>query len=85
MSASDTAKDVIRIATTAGLSKDVIDLMDRKLALLTSENAELKTQITVFKAQVENLQAQLDAVRAEIKRRDEADDNPGIYEAKGRP
>ena len=37
MSVSDTAKEVVRIASTAGVAKDVIDLMEKKLAILTSE------------------------------------------------
>ena len=59
MSASDTAKEVIRIASTAGLSKDVIDLMDKKLALLTGENAELKTKVSAFEIEVTQLRSQL--------------------------
>jgi hypothetical protein len=59
MSATDTAKEVIRIASTAGLSKDVIDLMDKKLALLTSENAELKTKVSAFEIEVRQLRSQL--------------------------
>ena len=60
MSATDTAKEVIRIASTAGLSKDVIDLMDKKLALLTSENAELKTKVSSFEIEVRQLRGQLE-------------------------
>lgn len=41
MSATDPAKEVVRIAGTAGLSEDVIDLMDKKISLLANENAEL--------------------------------------------
>ena len=59
MSATDIAKEIVRIANTAALSKDVIDLLEKKLALMTEEtdglrskashleveNADLKTQI----------------------------------------
>ena len=58
MGATDIAKDAIRIASTAGLSKDVIDLLNEKITLLDgkiadleSENAELKEKIKELKAQ----------------------------------
>src|ERR1017187_10371729 len=60
MSATDTAKEVIRIASTAGFSKDVIDLMDKKLSLLTSENAELKKKVSAFEIEVRQLRRQLE-------------------------
>jgi hypothetical protein len=60
MSATDTAKEIIRIGSTAGLSKDVIDLMEKKLALLTSENAELKTKVSAFEIEVRQLRRQLE-------------------------
>lgn len=59
MSATDTAKEVVRIATTAGLSKDVIDLMEKKLSLLTSENSELKTKVSALEIEVRQLRGQL--------------------------
>lgn len=31
------AKEIVRIGTTAGLSKDVVDLLEKKLAILTGE------------------------------------------------
>jgi len=56
----DTAKEIIRLGSTAGLSKDVIDLMEKKLALLTSENAELKTKVSAFEIEVRQLRRQLE-------------------------
>jgi response regulator of citrate/malate metabolism len=41
MNPADIAKDAIRLATTHGLSKDVIDLMEKKIGLLTEEIASL--------------------------------------------
>jgi NAD(P)-dependent dehydrogenase (short-subunit alcohol dehydrogenase family) len=37
MSAADIAKDALKILPTAGLAKDVIDLLEKKLALITDE------------------------------------------------
>jgi hypothetical protein len=37
MSALDTVKELGRMATTATLTKDVIDLFDKKVALLTEQ------------------------------------------------
>lgn len=59
MSASEAAKEVIRIATTAGLSKDVIDLMEKKVSLLTGENSELKTKVSALEVEVGQLRGQL--------------------------
>jgi predicted RNA-binding Zn-ribbon protein involved in translation (DUF1610 family) len=59
MSATDTAKDVIRIATTAGLSKDVIDLLEKKSALLTEQVMTLERENTQLKLEVAQLRAQL--------------------------
>src|ERR1039458_1548888 len=54
MSAADTAKDIIRIGTTAGLSKDVIDLLEKKCALLVEENTALTTKVS--RLEIENRQ-----------------------------
>jgi hypothetical protein len=63
MSATDTAKEIIRIGSTAGLSKDVIDLLEKKLvllteqvALLTSENMQLKLENGQLRTQLKNSQ-----------------------------
>jgi hypothetical protein len=60
MSASDTAKEVIRIATTAGLAKDVIDLQAAKLDLLVKENTELSTKASTLEIEVHQLRRLLD-------------------------
>ena len=48
MGATETARELVRVASTAGLAKDVIDLLERKaklleeqVAALDKENAEL--------------------------------------------
>ena len=60
MSATDTAKEVIRIATTAGLSKDVIDLQAAKLDILVKENAELSTKVSRLEIENRQLRSQLE-------------------------
>jgi regulator of replication initiation timing len=56
MSAIDTAKEVVRIASTAGLDKDVIDLMEKKIALLTGEIGDLTQKNTVLSTKVSSLE-----------------------------
>ena len=58
----DAAKEIIRSCQTAGLSKDVIDLMEKKLlllteqiAVLTDENTKLKLENNQLRIQVQNL------------------------------
>ena len=81
MSAIDIAKDAIKIATTAGLSKDVIDLLEKKLALLTeevlffkdslaksiAENEELKLTVVNLEEQIQNLSPQEDRLDKECE------------------
>ena len=55
MSPQDIAKDAIRIVTTAGLSKDVIDLLDKKVALLTNEIATLAQNLAASEAEKADL------------------------------
>jgi len=63
MSAADTVKDVVRIANTAGLAKDAIDLLEKKSTLLTdqvaaleNENAQLKLENIKLRQQLQNHQ-----------------------------
>jgi hypothetical protein len=59
MSATDTAKEVIRIASTAGLSKDVIDLLEKKSALLAEQVTSLESENTKLKLENGQLRTQL--------------------------
>ena len=59
MSATDTVKELIRIANTAGLSKDVIDLMEKKLALLTAELVQANMRISQFEIENRQLKTQI--------------------------
>jgi cell division protein FtsB len=67
MSALDTVKELGRMATTATLTKDVIDLfsqkvelLEKQVATLEQENAALKTENTNLQKKVEHLEQQLD-------------------------
>jgi hypothetical protein len=59
MSAESAAKELIRVATTAGLSKDVIDLLEKKASLLVEENAVLASKISRLEIENGQLKTQL--------------------------
>jgi predicted nuclease with TOPRIM domain len=63
MSALDTAKEIGRMAATATLSKDVIDLFEKKVALLTEQVASLESENMNLKKKVENLEQELERLR----------------------
>lgn len=63
MSPQDIAKDAIRIATTAGLSKDVIDLLKEKVALLTDKIATLQAENANLEKKIGDLEQELDRLR----------------------
>jgi DNA-binding MarR family transcriptional regulator len=56
MSAIDTAKEIARIASTATLGKDVIDLLEKKVALLAEQVTTLETENTNLKQKITNLE-----------------------------
>ena len=62
MSASDLAKEAIRIANTAGLSKDVIDLLKEKINLLDDKVKSLTDENNSLKAENYDLKKRIDAV-----------------------
>jgi len=59
MSAIDTAKEIARIAVTSGLSSEIIELLEKKITLLTEQIATLESENTNLKKKVENLEQQL--------------------------
>jgi regulator of replication initiation timing len=63
MSASDTVKDVVRIVTTGGHAKDVIDPLQTKLSLLTEQVAALEKENRNLKTENDNLKTQLQNAR----------------------
>jgi hypothetical protein len=74
MSATDAVKEVVRIAASAGLSKDVIEHLDKKAALLAeqvavleTENATLLRENNVLKHQLQNARPLGDGLEAKTK------------------
>jgi regulator of replication initiation timing len=63
MSASDTVKDVVRIVTTGGHAKDVIDPLQTKLSLLTEQIAALEKENTTLRNENHNLKTRLPNAR----------------------
>jgi predicted RNase H-like nuclease (RuvC/YqgF family) len=63
MSALDTAKEIGRIASTASLGKDVTDLFEKKVALLTEQVTALETENANLKQKVYDLEQELDRLR----------------------
>jgi DNA-binding transcriptional ArsR family regulator len=63
MSAIDTAKEIARIASTASLGKDVIDLLEKKVGLLADQITTLETENTNLKQTVANLNQQFAGAR----------------------
>jgi hypothetical protein len=59
MSAFEIAKEIVRITSTAGLSKEVIGLLEKKLAILTGEVADLTTKVSKLEMENGQLRAQL--------------------------
>ena len=66
MSAFDTAKEVVRMAITAGLSKDVIDLMEKKIALLTGEIGDLTQKVELLSTKVSSLEIENGQLRTQL-------------------
>jgi predicted DNA-binding transcriptional regulator len=68
MNPADIAKDAIRIVTTAGLSKDVIDLLEKKVALLTDTISMLDQEKSVLNGENVKLQKQIVDLQEELDR-----------------
>jgi regulator of replication initiation timing len=68
MGGAEIAKDAIRIATTAGLSKDVIDLLKEKIALLTEQIATLEQEKSALQAENSHLKQKIENLEREIER-----------------
>jgi hypothetical protein len=56
---SEDVKEIVRIAASAGLAKDVITLLEKKAALLTEQVAALEREQASLRAENANLKAQL--------------------------
>ena len=59
MNARDTAKEIVRITSRAGPSKDVIDLLEKKLAILTGELSDAQRKIAGLETENNKLRTQL--------------------------
>jgi len=69
MSATDLAKDAIRAVTTAGLSKDVIDLLKEKITLLDEKVNSLTNENNALKAENYDLKKRLNTIEQKDKSR----------------
>ncbi len=63
MSAIDTAKEIARIASTASLGKDVIELLEKKVGLLAEQIATLEMENAKLKQKVASLDQQFAGAR----------------------
>jgi len=59
MGALDTAKEIVRLSSTAGHSKDVIDLLEKKVALLAEQVSALESENAQLKAELAQVRQQL--------------------------
>src|ERR1039458_8201972 len=67
MGATDTIKEFARIATTAGLTKDVIDLLDKKAVLLAEQVATLEQENTTLLRENRNLAFENQQLKAQLQ------------------
>ena len=66
MNLSTTAKDVLRVATTAGLSKDVIDLLTAKITLLDEQLVEASMSLEQARIKIAELIAENKELRKKL-------------------
>jgi regulator of replication initiation timing len=66
MGATETAKEVVRIATTAGLAKDVIDLLEKKASLLAEQVTALEKENTSLLRENRNLTIENTQLRTQL-------------------
>ena len=67
MSPADTVKDVVRIATTAGLSKAVIDLLQAKATLLAEQLAAAKEENVTLLRENRNLASENQQLKTQVQ------------------
>ena len=66
MSAFDTAKEIVRIGSTAGLGKDVVDLLEKKVALLTGELFDAHRKIALLTGELSDAHRKIASLEAEV-------------------
>ncbi len=80
VSAADTVKDFVRVAQTAGLSKDVIDLLEKKSVLLAEQVASLQQENTSLLRENRNLKLENEELRRQLQNaRPKGDELDDIY------
>ena len=63
MNPLEIAKEIFGLAVNAGLKKDVVDLLEKKVGLLTEEITALKTENANLKAKLYDLEQELNRVK----------------------
>jgi hypothetical protein len=61
------AKDAIRIASNAGLKKDVIDLLEKQVGLLAQEKVALKRRLELSETEAANLKRKVTYLEEQLK------------------
>jgi hypothetical protein len=67
MSAIDTAKEFVRLGSTVGLSKDVIDLLDKKASLLAEQVTALEQENTTLLRENRNLKLENEKLKGQLQ------------------
>jgi hypothetical protein len=67
MIGNDVAKDIIRFGTTSGLSKDVIDLLEKKASLLAQEIVILSSKVIELESKAGGLETENKKLRAQLQ------------------
>lgn len=67
--------DIIKIATSAGLGKDVIDLLEKKLSLLSGEMSALEKQLDSLKQENTKLKVENSDLQKKLKQLEEKKEN----------
>jgi DNA-binding MarR family transcriptional regulator len=66
MSAIDTAKEIARIAVTSGLSNEIIELLEKKISLLTEQIATLEREKSSLVSDNTNLQKKIEDLEQQL-------------------
>jgi regulator of replication initiation timing len=74
MSATEIAKEAIRIASTAGLSKDVIDLLKEKITILDEKGQVLTQENNTLKAENYDLRKRLEVLEQDTTHAQQPED-----------
>jgi DNA-binding transcriptional ArsR family regulator len=79
------ARDVISLVTTAGVKKDIIDLLEKKVALLTEKISILEAENAELKGKAVKLEQQLDRLRPQQGRLEEGGGPEKLLQVLSRP